>query len=217
MDSDPYISAVVWLRRGPTEPEEATVENPGGVTGEGAAILAGSAPSGPTSGGKAVSPTDVAVPAEGGAIARSKAYFTKAGFEVHAPLGATFSIGNRKSRFEKFFDQELLVDEERLGAPVTTLDGDRALPLAPLPEEIREMVESITLPSPDLFGSTPADLPPEEPFAGEEQPDEVLEDTTDDGLADKVRHSGVGVEDPNIVGDVGPTDIPPGTDPDSLS
>ena len=25
----------------------------------------------------------------------------------------------------------------------------------------------------------------------------------------------MGVEDPNIVGDVGPTDIPPGPDPDS--
>jgi hypothetical protein len=31
-----------------------------------------------------------------------------------------------------------------------------------------------------------------------------------------MRHSGVGVEDPNIVGDVGPTDIPPGTDPESV-
>ena len=37
----------------------------------------------------------------------------------------------------------------------------------------------------------------------------------DETLADRVRHSGVGVEDPNIVGDVGPTDIPPGTDPES--
>ena len=63
----------------------------------------------------------------------------------------------------------------------------------------------------------PTDLPPEEPFAGEDEPDEVLEQDRDEGLADKVRHSGVGVEDPNIVGDVGPTDVPPGTDPDSLS
>ena len=29
-----------------------------------------------------------------------------------------------------------------------------------------------------------------------------------------MRHTGVGVEDPNIVGDVGPTDVPPGRDPD---
>jgi len=63
----------------------------------------------------------------------------------------------------------------------------------------------------------PTDLPPEEPFAGEEEPDEVLEQDRDEGLVDKVRHSGVGVEDPNIVGDVGPTDIPPGTDPDSVA
>jgi hypothetical protein len=59
-----------------------------------------------------------------------------------------------------------------------------------------------------------ADLPPEEPFPSEDLPDEALEH--DEGLIDRMRHSGVGVEDPNIVGDVGPTDVPPGTDPDSL-
>ncbi len=35
-----------------------------------------------------------------------------------------------------------------------------------------------------------------------------------EGIADKVRGSGVGLEDPNIVGDVGPTDVAPGADPD---
>lgn len=34
-------------------------------------------------------------------------------------------------------------------------------------------------------------------------------------LLDRFRGTGVGVEDPNIVGDVGPTDVPPGQDPDS--
>jgi len=60
---------------------------------------------------------------------------------------------------------------------------------------------------------TAADLPPEEPFPSEDLPDEVLEEH-EDGFMDKVRHTGVGVEDRNIVGDVGPTDIPPGGDPD---
>ena len=60
----------------------------------------------------------------------------------------------------------------------------------------------------------PADLPPEEPFQGEDVPDVELADH-DETLTDRVRHSGVGVEDPNIVGDVGPTDIPPGADPES--
>jgi len=36
-----------------------------------------------------------------------------------------------------------------------------------------------------------------------------------ESLIDRLRGTGVGVEDPNIVGDVGPTDIPPGRDPDS--
>ena len=31
---------------------------------------------------------------------------------------------------------------------------------------------------------------------------------------DRMRGTGVGVEDPNIVGDVGPTDVPPGRDPE---
>lgn len=63
---------------------------------------------------------------------------------------------------------------------------------------------------------SPADLPPEEPFPSEDLPDEVLEHEQDEGLADRARHSGVGVEDPNIVGDIGPTDIPPAPDPDSV-
>jgi hypothetical protein len=34
----------------------------------------------------------------------------------------------------------------------------------------------------------------------------------DEGLIDRLRGTGVGVEDPNIVGDVGPTDVPPAPD-----
>ena len=37
----------------------------------------------------------------------------------------------------------------------------------------------------------------------------------DDSLVDRLRESPVGVQDPNIVGDAGPLDIPPGTDPDT--
>jgi len=38
----------------------------------------------------------------------------------------------------------------------------------------------------------------------------------DEGVIDRMRDTGVGTEDPNIVGDVGPVDIPPGSDGDSL-
>jgi len=59
-----------------------------------------------------------------------------------------------------------------------------------------------------------------EPVVGENEP--VVDLTGDlldgagpsgESLIDRLRGTGVGVEDPNIVGDVGPTDIPPGRDP----
>jgi hypothetical protein len=39
-----------------------------------------------------------------------------------------------------------------------------------------------------------------------------VDEHADESLIDRLRGTGVGVEDPNIVGDVGPTDIPPGSD-----
>jgi len=48
-------------------------------------------------------------------------------------------------------------------------------------------------------------------------PDDELDlpeadDTEEEGFLDRLRGGGVGTEDPMIVGDAGPTDIPPGTD-----
>ena len=53
-----------------------------------------------------------------------------------------------------------------------------------------------------------APLPDEEPFSGEEGSDDVIDPVA------HFRGPSVGVEDPDIVGDVGPTDIPPGSDSD---
>jgi prolyl oligopeptidase len=52
-----------------------------------------------------------------------------------------------------------------------------------------------------------------------EAPDDDQSAASDEGdsLIDRLRGTGVGVEDPNIVGDVGPTDVPPGPDPDSAA
>lgn len=44
---------------------------------------------------------------------------------------------------------------------------------------------------------------------------EIEQEPAHESLLDRLRGTGVGVEDPNIVGDVGPTDIPPGRDPDT--
>jgi hypothetical protein len=48
-----------------------------------------------------------------------------------------------------------------------------------------------------------------EPQAADEEHDSLIET-----VIDRMRGTGVGTEDPNIVGDVGPTDVPPGRDPD---
>lgn len=37
----------------------------------------------------------------------------------------------------------------------------------------------------------------------------------DEDLLDQLREMPVGTNDPNIIGDAGPTDVPPGTDPPS--
>ena len=55
-----------------------------------------------------------------------------------------------------------------------------------------------------------------EPFVNDPA-DESLTDEVDGdakkGILDRLRGSGVGTEDPNIIGDAGPFDVAPGTDP----
>lgn len=79
-------------------------------------------------------------------VARTKQFFANSGFEVHAPVGSTFSIGGKQSTFERFFDCELTVDESQLGSPVSTAAGDRHLELGTLPEEFQLIIGSITFP-----------------------------------------------------------------------
>jgi hypothetical protein len=84
-------------------------------------------------------------------IAKVKAHFTQAGFEVHAPLRRSFSIGARRSKFEDYFGTRLVVEEEDLFGAVTTEDGKPELSLDPLPDDLRPLVQSVTFPpSPDL-------------------------------------------------------------------
>ena len=59
---------------------------------------------------------------------------------------------------------------------------------------------------------TPQDLPAGDAEPLEAEGDSGLEEKQ--SLLDRFRGTGVGVEDPNIVGDAGPTDVPPGSDPD---
>ena len=84
--------------------------------------------------------------------ARIKAWFGTAGFEVHAPFFASFSIGGRQSLFEEVFGDRLMVDTESLAATVTTADGSSELRLAQLPEEVRADVVSVAFMPPPGFG-----------------------------------------------------------------
>ena len=43
--------------------------------------------------------------------------------------------------------------------------------------------------------------------------DPLRPENEDEGVLDQLRDMPVGVNDPNIIGDAGPTDVPPGTDP----
>ncbi len=147
LDPDPFVSAVVQIRPdAPDGTEGPPAADPHSVVSAAAAVLDGvdmgneGLEAGPGQPG--------AVPAQGSAVAKAKAYFTKAGFEVHAPVGTSFSIGGRRSQFEELFGERLMVDEERLLSPVTTADGRDQLPLHALPEEVRAMVESISFPPP---------------------------------------------------------------------
>ena len=57
------------------------------------------------------------------------------------------------------------------------------------------------------------DIPAVDP-ADAAMANQATDDDGPDGLLDRLRHTGVGVEDPNIVGDAGPTDVAPGRDPE---
>ena len=87
-------------------------------------------------------------------ITPAKGHFTSAGFEVHAPLGASFGIAGPKSLFESTFNRVLIVGENELVTSVTTDAGESELPLDPLPENIRRVTESVRFiePPPLVFG-----------------------------------------------------------------
>lgn len=84
------------------------------------------------------------------ATAQVKGWFTKAGFEVHAPFQTSFSIGGKQSLFEETFKTHLVIDEG-LTASVTLEGGERDLDINHLPDDVRELIKSISfIPPPDF-------------------------------------------------------------------
>lgn len=159
-NTDRWLSAVVQLRpvsdRAPGEgavaPEAPRIDIPEGVH-------IAPAP------GEAT--REVKVPVAVAQVARTKQFFANSGFEVHAPVGSTFSIGSKQSTFERFFEVELTVDESQLGSPVSTAAGERHLSLGTLPEEFQFIIESVTFPPAVQVPGLAAEHPP---LAAEQPP-----------------------------------------------
>ncbi len=148
--SDPWVSAVVQLRAGLGEASGQTAD-PQAVMAQAVGMLEGVSVDAAPTPDQGQGPSEVGVPLHENPIARAKSYFTSAGFEVHAPLRSSFSIAGRRSLFESFFGDRVVVDEEVLGGSVTTGAGGSELALDRLPEEIRTLVEKISFPpSPQL-------------------------------------------------------------------
>jgi hypothetical protein len=85
------------------------------------------------------------------AVGLAKSRFTSAGFEVHAPFTGKFSIGAKRSLFESYFGEELVIDDSQLIRSVTTSSGGYDLPLERLPEDLKGLVESVAFTPPPDF------------------------------------------------------------------
>ena len=87
------------------------------------------------------------------AIGLAKSRFTSAGFEVHAPFTGKFSIGAKRSVFEDFFGEPVIVDDTGFGRKVTNKDGGYELPKSALPDDLKGLVASVEFtPPPDFKG-----------------------------------------------------------------
>jgi hypothetical protein len=135
-NTDRWISAVVQLKPAAERaPEEAYESGPAVKVAvpEGVNITTA----------KDEQPKEMKVPVAVAQVARTKQFFANAGFEVHAPVGGSFSIGAKKSHFERFFETSLEVDEDQLGCPVSVAGGGRQLTVEALPEEFVVLVQEI--------------------------------------------------------------------------
>jgi hypothetical protein len=85
------------------------------------------------------------------AVGLAKSRFTSAGFEVHAPFTGKFSIGAKRSLFEGYFGEKLVVDDSQLIRDVKTVSGGYELPLDQLPDDLKGLVASVAFTPPPDF------------------------------------------------------------------
>jgi hypothetical protein len=85
------------------------------------------------------------------AAERAREFFRRAGFEIAAAFGPSFSIVGPTELFERTFGTRL---ELRDGTDVQTTEGRRELPLTSLPPDVQHSLEAVTFTPPPDFGPT---------------------------------------------------------------
>jgi hypothetical protein len=82
---------------------------------------------------------------------RAQAFFRRAGFEVTAPFGPSFSIVGPADLFERAFGTRLQAHKDR---GVRTAEDQLELPLERVPADVRHSLEAVTFTPPPDFGPT---------------------------------------------------------------
>jgi hypothetical protein len=78
-------------------------------------------------------------------------FFRRAGFQVTAAYGPSFSLVGPRELFERTFGTRLELHESR---GVRTAEGHLELPLEPISADVRQWVEAVTFTAPPDFGPT---------------------------------------------------------------
>lgn len=86
------------------------------------------------------------------AVVRAQAWFREAGFSVSAPGAVDFSITAARVLFERVFATSLAVEGGDVLLDPAVAGAGRELPLAPLPDDLRPLIEAVAFTEPPAFG-----------------------------------------------------------------
>jgi hypothetical protein len=87
-------------------------------------------------------------------VAKAREEFERAGFEVSELYGISFSVTGSVKLFEDFFKVKLEEDKPKGVYVATRGDAQYELPLKNLPENLRDLITTVTFSPPPDFGPT---------------------------------------------------------------